>query len=247
MVWAAILGLQAVGVVYQWLPNGYTQDGMKARYVNGIGAVYPRQATVIVRRTRANLARSCLEDRQKLSCRLWVAVGLVGRDCSPTSPPSRDAHSHGTVPAVRHHRSCSARQDSVQSLQARFCIWLAPGTAVCIQRTRIRCSGEATGASVEVYRRLKEAHGSLSSVLLYVAFFLPTSINAAWLSFMTAVAALMVPAALHAVAHFEGFAVFLIILVSLCGATHFPSTTSPISLVTHCPYRECIEGIQWSK
>ena len=36
-IWGAILGLQAVGVVYQAMPQGYKSDGMKQRYVNGIG------------------------------------------------------------------------------------------------------------------------------------------------------------------------------------------------------------------
>lgn len=69
--------------------------------------------------------------------------------------------------------------------------------------------------------RLKEAHGSLSSVLLYVAFFLPTSINTAWLSCAAAMAALMVPQALHYTAHLEGIAIVLLVGVTILGKAPF--------------------------
>jgi len=37
-IWGIIFLLQGVGVVYQWLPQGYGNDGWKARIINSIGA-----------------------------------------------------------------------------------------------------------------------------------------------------------------------------------------------------------------
>lgn len=36
-IWGAIFALQGIGVAYQAAPQGYKNDGMKQRYVNGIG------------------------------------------------------------------------------------------------------------------------------------------------------------------------------------------------------------------
>ncbi|KAK9837646.1 hypothetical protein WJX74_002084 [Apatococcus lobatus] len=49
------------------------------------------------------------------------------------------------------------------------------------------------GSSLLGLYRLKERNGSLSSPFLYAAFFLPTSINTAWLSVATSVGILVVP------------------------------------------------------
>ena len=37
-IWGIIFLLQGLGVVYQWLPQGYGNDGWKARIINTIGA-----------------------------------------------------------------------------------------------------------------------------------------------------------------------------------------------------------------
>ena len=54
-------------------------------------------------------------------------------------------------------------------------------------------------------------------MLLYVAFFLPTSIHTAWLSMTAANAVLMVPAALQYDKLLEGGAAFLAVLVTAIG------------------------------
>lgn len=67
------------------------------------------------------------------------------------------------------------------------------------------------------WSRLKQDHGSLSSVLLYVAFFLPCSIHTAWLSYSVGLAALMVPKALDYTAHLEGMAALIAALITALG------------------------------
>lgn len=65
--------------------------------------------------------------------------------------------------------------------------------------------------------RLKQDHGSLSSVLMYVAFFLPCSIHTAWLSYAVGLAALMTPKALDYTSHLEGIAALLAVLITALG------------------------------
>lgn len=66
--------------------------------------------------------------------------------------------------------------------------------------------------------RLKDTCGSLSSVLLYFAFFLPTTLNTAWLSVATGVGILIVPESYDwDERHVEAFAVVLICLVTALG------------------------------
>ncbi|BDA45844.1 hypothetical protein COCOBI_07-6310 [Coccomyxa sp. Obi] len=67
--------------------------------------------------------------------------------------------------------------------------------------------------------RLKDTCGSLSSVLLYFAFFLPTTLNTAWLSVAAGVGILIVPESYNwDERHVEAFAVVLICLVTALGA-----------------------------
>lgn len=69
-----------------------------------------------------------------------------------------------------------------------------------------------------VCHRLKDTCGSLSSVLLYFAFFLPTTLNTAWLSVAAGVGILIVPESYNwDERHVEAFAVVLICLVTALG------------------------------
>lgn len=66
--------------------------------------------------------------------------------------------------------------------------------------------------------RLKDTCGSLSSVLLYIAFFLPTTINTAWVSMATGVGVLILPEQYKWDERtIEGLAVVLIVLVTAMG------------------------------
>ncbi len=66
--------------------------------------------------------------------------------------------------------------------------------------------------------RLKDTCGSLSSVLLYLAYFLPTTINTAWVSVAAGVGVLIVPEQYNWDERtVEGLAVVLIVLVTALG------------------------------
>eukprot|EP00884_Botryococcus_braunii_P017679 jgi/Botrbrau1/4595/Bobra.60_2s0081.1 len=65
--------------------------------------------------------------------------------------------------------------------------------------------------------RLKDQHGSLSNVLLYASFFLPTSVNTAWLSVASSVGLLIVPTAFGVEMNLEPFAVVLAALITILG------------------------------
>mmetsp|Transcript_5876 Transcript_5876/g.16770 ORF Transcript_5876/g.16770 Transcript_5876/m.16770 type:complete len:287 (-) Transcript_5876:593-1453(-) len=65
---------------------------------------------------------------------------------------------------------------------------------------------------------LKHQHGSLPSVTLFVAFWLPTSINTAWLSVASSVAALVVPSSYHVHSGTAIVAVFLAVVVTAVGS-----------------------------
>ena len=67
--------------------------------------------------------------------------------------------------------------------------------------------------------RLKDQVGSLSSVFLYVAYFLPTSINAAWLSVATSVGLLIVPVSYGQQANLEFGALVLAAVVTIAGTS----------------------------
>ena len=83
--------------------------------------------------------------------------------------------------------------------------------------------------------RLKDTCGSLSSVLLYFAFFLPTTINTAWVSVAAGVGVLIVPEQYNWDERtVEGLAVVLIVLVTALG--ELLSSYLPILLKEHGPH-----------
>ena len=66
--------------------------------------------------------------------------------------------------------------------------------------------------------RLKDTCGSLSSVLLYVAYFLPTTINTAWVSVAAGVGVLIIPEQYRWDERtVEGLAVLMMVLVTAMG------------------------------
>ena len=72
--------------------------------------------------------------------------------------------------------------------------------------------------------RLKDTCGSLSSVLLYVAYFLPTTINTAWVSVAAGVGVLIIPEQYKWDERtIEGLAVVMMVLVTAMGR---PSTAT---------------------
>lgn len=71
--------------------------------------------------------------------------------------------------------------------------------------------------SIQNVCRLIRTHGSLPSSILYVAYFLPTSINAAWLSVASGLGVLIVPVSRGNTAHVEAEAVVLAIVVTAAG------------------------------
>ena len=64
---------------------------------------------------------------------------------------------------------------------------------------------------------MKDQVGSLSSFLLYAAYFLPTSVNAAWLSVATSIGALIVPVSYKPQASLDAAAVVLAVLIVAAG------------------------------
>ena len=65
--------------------------------------------------------------------------------------------------------------------------------------------------------RLKEQQGPLSSALLYVLYFLPTTQNTAWLSVASGLGVLVVPASYGLHAHMEACAIALAVAVTCTG------------------------------
>jgi hypothetical protein len=131
------------------MPQGYKSDGMKQRYVNGIGWYW------------------------QLS---WAAEIVW---------------------------------------QLFFQVETAVGMVLCL--ASLGAALGAMGRCLYNMYRLKQEHGSLSSVLLYVAFFLPSSIHTAWLTYASGLAAMIVPTALDYTAHLEGLAALLAVLVTVIG------------------------------
>ncbi|KAK9829449.1 hypothetical protein WJX72_005930 [[Myrmecia] bisecta] len=73
------------------------------------------------------------------------------------------------------------------------------------------------GLTLRRLYRLKDQYGSLSNVLLYAAFFLPTSVNTAWLSVATCLGILIVPVSYGVTRHMEVYATVLAAVVTLAG------------------------------
>jgi len=68
-----------------------------------------------------------------------------------------------------------------------------------------------------VRARLKHTCGPLSNVALYALFFLPTSINAAWLSIATGLGVLIVPVSYGVTANMDVYAVVVAAVVTVLG------------------------------
>lgn len=150
-IWGIIFILQGVGVVYQWLPQGYNSDGWKSLVVNTIGYS-------------------------------WV-VGWL----------------------------CEMAWQLCFQLQSPLGMWLC----LAFILAALLSFGQAL---VRLYG-LKHQHGSLPDLTLFLAFWLPTSINTAWLSVASSVAALVVPAAYKVHAGTAALAVSLAVFVSILGLT----------------------------
>lgn len=78
--------------------------------------------------------------------------------------------------------------------------------------------------------RLNRGQASLPSVLLYVLFFLPTSINAAWLSVASGLGVLIVPLSYGHTAHLEAAA----------AVTAAVATAAGMSCVVSCVKLMCM-------
>ena len=65
--------------------------------------------------------------------------------------------------------------------------------------------------------RLKEQHGPLSSGVLYLLYFLPTSVNTAWLSVASGLGALLVPASYGVQENMDAYSVALAVVVTCAG------------------------------
>ena len=72
--------------------------------------------------------------------------------------------------------------------------------------------------------RLKHTCGPLSNVLLYVLFFLPTSINTAWLSVATGLGALIVPVSYGFIENLDIYAVVVAAVITVLGAALRPAS-----------------------
>ncbi len=84
--------------------------------------------------------------------------------------------------------------------------------------------------------RLSRAHGTIPSILLYVLFFLPTSINAAWLSIASGLGVLIVPLSYGHTAHLEAAAAVTAAVATAAGncATHARTGMSILSKTYQC-------------
>ena len=123
-------------------------------------------------------------------------------------PPYPDLISHSTCVVARR------AMPHLLSLSEAFTVF---GT-FC--RPRMSCTNTPRifPESLVCCDRLKDTCGSLSSVLLYFAFFLPTTLNTAWLSVAAGVGVLIVPESYNwDERHVEAFAVVLICLVTALG------------------------------
>lgn len=65
--------------------------------------------------------------------------------------------------------------------------------------------------------RLKHTCGPLSNVLLYALFFLPTSINTAWLSVATGLGVLIVPVSYGFIENLDIYAVVVAAVITVLG------------------------------
>ncbi len=82
--------------------------------------------------------------------------------------------------------------------------------------------------------RLKHTCGPLSNVALYALFFLPTSINAAWLSVATGLGVLIVPVSYGVTANMDVYAVVVAAVVTVLGA---PGQQAPAG---SCRVPDCV-------
>ena len=69
--------------------------------------------------------------------------------------------------------------------------------------------------------RNKEQHGPLSNVWLYVMYFLPTSVNAAWLSTLTGISVVALPAFYGLQAHLDTLAVVVVVAMTCIGEPRY--------------------------
>ena len=65
--------------------------------------------------------------------------------------------------------------------------------------------------------RVKRSNGAVPSSLLYVVFFLPTSINAAWLSVASGLGVLIVPLSYGHTAHLQAVAAVIAVVAIAAG------------------------------
>ena len=111
---------------------------------------------------------------------------------------------------IAHNAVC------ILSTQPHCVMWLQDSILWLVQISIQFCIIETHTATC----RLIHTHGSLPSSILYVAFFLPTSINAAWLSVASGLGVLIVPVSYGSTAHVEAEAVILAIVVTAAGRHH---------------------------
>lgn len=84
---------------------------------------------------------------------------------------------------------------------------------------------------------MKDTCGSLSSVLLYLAYFLPTTINTAWVSVAAGVGVLIIPEQYNWDERtIEGLAVVLIVLVTALGEPLARSLIHTLPSFSSCSY-----------
>ena len=106
---------------------------------------------------------------------------------------------------------------------AALCGWQACllGGLAAAQRDVCCCTSEA-GVSPDAVR-LKHTCGPLSNVLLYALFFLPTSINTAWLSVATGLGVLIVPVSYGFIENLDIYAVVVAAVITVLGAALRPA------------------------
>ena len=70
--------------------------------------------------------------------------------------------------------------------------------------------------------RVKRSNGAVPSSLLYLVFFLPTSINAAWLSVASGLGVLIVPLSYGHTAHLQAVAAVIAAVATAAGRASVP-------------------------
>lgn len=121
------------------------------------------------------------------------------------------------VNVVRIFCTCKFRLNEAVDSAAASAVMCGSSTCFCWSQHNFPWSLPCHGSAFVC--RLQRAHGTVPSVLLYVLFFLPTSVNAAWLSIAGGLGVLIVPLSYGHTAYLQTAAAVTAVVATAAGET----------------------------